>query len=76
MDEQSPADVHSEQFGVKQIRRIYREGMFKGQSPEFPVSFSELREEAFERMSWQAKAYVHGGAGTEETFERNKDFSR
>jgi lactate 2-monooxygenase len=76
MDEQSPADVHSEQFGVKQIRRIYREGMFKGQSPEFPVLFSELREEAFERMSWQAKAYVHGGAGTEETFERNKDFSR
>jgi isopentenyl-diphosphate delta-isomerase len=76
MDEESPADVHSEQFGVKQIRRIYREGMFEGQSPEFPVSFSELREEAFERMSWQAEAYVHGGAGTEETFERNKDFSR
>ncbi len=76
MDEETPADVHGEQFGVKHIRRIYREGMFEGEQPEFPVSFADLREAAFERMSWQAKAYVHGGAGTEETFERNKDFSR
>jgi lactate 2-monooxygenase len=76
MGEETPADVHGEQFGVKHIRRIYREGMFEDEQPEFPVSFADLREEAFERMSWKAKAYVHGGAGTEETFERNKDFSR
>jgi len=76
MDEESRADVHGEQFGVEHIRRIYREGMFEDEPPAFPVSFAQLREEAFERMSWQAKAYVHGGAGTEETFERNKDFSR
>jgi isopentenyl-diphosphate delta-isomerase len=50
--------------------------MFEDKRPEFPVSFEDLREEAFDRMSWKAKAYVHGGAGTEETFERNKDFSR
>jgi isopentenyl-diphosphate delta-isomerase len=69
-------DVHGEQFGVKHIREVYRKGMFEGETPDFPVSFDELREQAFERMSWQAKAYVHGGAGSEETFERNKDFSR
>ncbi len=69
-------DVHGEQFGVKHIREVYRKGMFEGETPDFPVSYNELRAEAFERMSWQAKAYVHGGAGSEETFERNKDFSR
>ncbi|MFB6118188.1 lactate 2-monooxygenase [Halosegnis sp.] len=69
-------DVHAEQFGVKHIRDVYRRGMFEDESPDFPVSFDELRAEAAERMSWQAEAYVHGGAGTEETFERNKDFSR
>ena len=50
--------------------------MFDGETPDFPVSFETLREEATERMSWQAQAYIHGGAGTEETFERNKEFSR
>jgi isopentenyl-diphosphate delta-isomerase len=69
-------DVHGEQFGVKRIRAAYRRGMFEGETPEFPVSYETLREEAFDRMSWKAKAYVHGGAGSEETFERNKDFSR
>ena len=68
--------THAEQFGVKQIREVYRRGMFDGETPEFPVSFETLREEASERMSWQAEAYIHGGAGTEETFERNKKFSR
>jgi L-lactate dehydrogenase (FMN-dependent) and related alpha-hydroxy acid dehydrogenases len=76
VSKQDSADVHGEQFGVKHIRRVYREGMFEDKTPDFPVSFSDLREEAFEEMSWKAKAYVHGGAGTEETFERNKDFSR
>ena len=75
-ESESEREVHGEQFGVKHIRDVYRRGMFEGEPPEFPVSFDELREEALERMSWQAKAYVRGGAGTEETFERNKDFSR
>jgi len=68
--------THAEQFGVKQIREVYRRGMFDGETPDFPVSFETLREEASERMSWQAEAYIHGGAGTEETFERNTEFSR
>ena len=72
----SDDDTHGEQFGVKQIREVYRRGMFDGETPDFPVSFETLREEASDRMSWQAEAYIHGGAGTEETFERNKEFSR
>ncbi|MDZ7745246.1 MAG: lactate 2-monooxygenase [Halobacteriales archaeon] len=72
----SDDDTHGEQFGVKQIREVYRRGMFDDKTPDFPVSFETLREEASERMSWQAQAYIHGGAGTEETFERNKEFSR
>ncbi|WP_255197983.1 lactate 2-monooxygenase [Halorarius litoreus] len=68
-------DTHGEQFGVKHIREVYRKGMFEGETPDFPVSYADLREQAFERMDENAKAYVHGGAGTEETFERNKDFS-
>jgi isopentenyl-diphosphate delta-isomerase len=68
-------DIHGEQFGVKHIREVYRKGMFEGETPDFPVSYADLREQAFERMDETAKAYVHGGAGTEETFERNKDFS-
>ena len=75
-DSESKGEVHGEQFGVKHIRDVYRRGMFEGETPDFPVSFDELHEEALERMSWQAKAYVRGGAGTEGTFERNKDFSR
>lgn len=75
-DSEATGDVHAEQFGVKHIRDVYRRGMFENEAPEFPVSFDELRAEAADRMSWQAEAYVHGGAGTEETFERNKDFSR
>ncbi|WP_255151908.1 lactate 2-monooxygenase [Halorarius halobius] len=70
-----PEDTHGEQFGVKHIREVYRKGMYEGETPDFPVSFEELRAEAFERMDETAKAYVHGGAGSEETFERNKDFS-
>ncbi len=73
---ESSGDVHAEQFGVKRIREAYRRGMYDGETPDFPTTYEELREAAFERMSADAKAYVHGGAGTEETFERNKDFSR
>jgi isopentenyl-diphosphate delta-isomerase len=75
-DTAESGDIHAEQFGVKRIREAYRRGMYDGETPDFPTSYEELREAAFERMSADAKAYVHGGAGTEETFERNKDFSR
>ena len=75
-DSAESGDIHAEQFGVKRIREAYRRGMYDGETPDFPVSYEELRDAAFEQMSENAKACVHGGAGTEETFERNKDFSR
>ncbi|MFB6284202.1 MAG: alpha-hydroxy-acid oxidizing protein [Halobacteria archaeon] len=50
--------------------------MLEGEPPGYPVSYEELRDAAHEAMSDDAVAYVHGGSGSEETFERNRDFSR
>jgi isopentenyl-diphosphate delta-isomerase len=50
--------------------------MYDGETPDFPTTFDEIREAAWENMDDNARAYVHGGSGGEETFERNKDFSR
>ena len=62
-------------FGNRRVREIYRDGMYDDETPEYPVAYDDLREAAWERMDEQARAYVHGGSGTEETFSRNKDFS-
>ena len=63
-------------FGNQRVREIYRQGMYEGEEPEYPVTFEGVREAAWENMDEHARAYVHGGSGTEETFERNRDFSR
>ena len=65
----------SEQFGNRKLDRVYRQGMHEGTSPEFPVSYEDLRERAHEAMSEEARAYVHGGAGAEQTFRDEQDFS-
>ena len=65
----------SEQFGNRKLDRVYRQGMHEGTSPEFPVSYEDLRERAHEAMSEEARAYIHGGAGAEETFRAEQDFS-
>jgi L-lactate dehydrogenase (FMN-dependent) and related alpha-hydroxy acid dehydrogenases len=65
----------SSRFGAEVVNEIYREGMLEDESTDLPVSFEDLREEAHASMSPEGRAYVHGGAGSEETFERNKDFS-
>ncbi len=62
--------------GNQRVRQMYREGMYEGESPSYPIAFEDIREAAWEQMDEAARAYVHGGSGTEETFERNKDFSR
>ena len=69
------ASSMTEQFGTRKLNRVYREGMFEGETPEFPVSYEDLRERAHEAMSEEARAYVHGGAGAEETFRVEQDFS-
>ena len=62
-------------YGDEVLNRIYRKGMLEEQSPDFPVSYEDLRERAHEEMSEEAKAYIHGGAGSETTFRREQDFS-
>ena len=65
----------SDRFGDERVNEIYRRGMLEDETTDFPVSYSDLREAAHEAMSDEGRAYVHGGAGSDETFERNKDFS-
>jgi lactate 2-monooxygenase len=65
----------TEQFGNRKVNRVYREGMHEGKSSEFPVSYEDLRETAHEAMDDSARAYIHGGAGAEETFRKEQDFS-
>jgi len=62
-------------FGDQVLNRIYRDGMLENETPDLPVSYDALREQAHEEMSEEAKAYIHGGAGSEATFEREQDFS-
>ena len=65
----------SEQFGNRKVNRVYREGMHEGKSPDFPVSYEDLRDAAHDAMDDTARAYIHGGAGAEETFRKEQDFS-
>ena len=62
-------------FGNQRVRAIYRDGMYDDETPPYPVEYEEIREAAWENMDEDARAYVHGGSGTEETFARNRDFS-
>lgn len=62
-------------FGDNVLNRIYREGMLEDETPDFPVGYEDLREQAHEAMTEEARAYIHGGAGAEETFRREQDFS-
>ena len=61
--------------GNRRVREIYRDGMYDDETPAYPIAYEDLREAAWENMDERARAYVHGGSGTEETFRRNKDFS-
>jgi len=65
----------TDRFGDDRVNELYRRGMLEDEPPEFPVSYDDLRAAAHEAMSPEGVAYVHGGAGREETFERGKDFS-
>jgi lactate 2-monooxygenase len=67
--------VDTERFGDDRVNELYRRGMLEDAPPEFPVSYEDLRAAAHEAMREEGVAYVHGGAGSEETFERGQDFS-
>jgi isopentenyl-diphosphate delta-isomerase len=70
-----PETIH-ENIGNRKLKEIYRKGMLEGETPDLPVSYEDIREAAWENMSEEGRAYVHGGSGGEETFERNRDFSK
>jgi len=65
----------TDRFGAERVNELYRQGMLEDETTDFPVSYEDLRETAHEEMSEKGIAYVHGGAGSEETFERGTDFS-
>ncbi len=56
-------------------REIYARGMM-GERPALPISWSELERRATEAMEPRAAAYVHAGAGTEDTMRENLDAFR
>jgi lactate 2-monooxygenase len=65
----------TDRFGAERVNELYRQGMLAGETTDFPVSYDDLRETAHAAMSEEGIAYVHGGAGSDETFERGTDFS-
>jgi isopentenyl-diphosphate delta-isomerase len=65
----------TDQYGTRRVNELYRRGTLNDDPPDFPASYDELRAAADEAMSPEGRAYVHGGAGSDETFERGQDFS-
>ena len=51
-------------------RLIYMKGM-AGEKPELPVSWARLEERAYEELDDNARGYVFGSAGTEDTARAN-----
>ncbi len=61
-------------FGGYQTE-IYLAGM-AGTAPALPVSMARLEEKAYEAMSPEARSYVAGGAGAEDTMRANLEAFR
>jgi lactate 2-monooxygenase len=55
---------------IERQRAIYTEGL-SGQRPRIPFHAQTLRDQAKQKMSANAWAYIDGGAGNEETIGRN-----
>ena len=66
-------DDPSEAYGPNRQREIYASGMLADQRPEMPVSPDKLEETAMEALSAEARAYVAGSAGGEDTADRNRE---
>lgn len=58
-------------FGNYQLE-IYQKGL-KGSLPAFPFTFSDLEQQAREKLQPGAFGYVAGGAGSEETMRANHE---
>ena len=69
-------DDPSEAYGPNRQREVYASGMLADQRPEMPVSPDELEEAAMAALSAEARAYVAGSAGGEDTADRNREAFR
>ncbi|UPW00018.1 alpha-hydroxy-acid oxidizing protein [Halorussus gelatinilyticus] len=69
-------DDPSEAYGPNRQREVYAGGMLADQRPEMPVSPDELEEAAMAALSEEARAYVVGSAGGEDTADRNREAFR
>ncbi|MFC4449952.1 alpha-hydroxy-acid oxidizing protein [Halorussus aquaticus] len=69
-------DDPSEAFGPNRQREVYAGGMLADRRPEMPVSPEELEEAAMAALSDEARAYVVGSAGGEDTADRNREAFR
>ncbi len=56
---------------LQQQRKIYLDG-FAGRRPVTPVSYEAMAEQASNRLSPEAYAYLAGGAGRESTIDTNR----
>ncbi len=59
-------------FGVERQMNIYLNGLFNRKN-KFPVSYEALLQEASEKMTPEAFAYIAGGAGGETTMRNNQE---
>src|SRR6056297_1381 len=75
-DDDSRMDDPSEAYGPNRQREVYASGMLADQRPEMPVSPDELEEAAMAALSAEARAYVAGSAGGEDTADRNREAFR
>jgi lactate 2-monooxygenase len=65
-------DNSSEPYGPNRQATVFTQGMLADERPEHPISYDELKHRAHETMSPEARAYVAGGAGTEDTMAENE----
>jgi L-lactate dehydrogenase (cytochrome) len=57
-------------------REIYARGTFADEKPTLPTSWADLELHAAEALDSVAKAYVYGGAGSEDTMDANREAFR
>ncbi|MFC7045973.1 lactate 2-monooxygenase [Halobacteriaceae archaeon GCM10025711] len=62
----------SKPYGRLRQVEVYTAGMLSGESPALPVSFEDLEAAAMDALGPEAHAYVAGGAGSENTVDRNR----
>ncbi|WP_121822496.1 alpha-hydroxy-acid oxidizing protein [Halostella salina] len=62
----------TEEYGYNRQVEVYTTRKATGETPDYPVSYEELKAAAEAELSDEAYAYVAGGAGGEETKSANR----